>query len=63
MASEVKLKHCPFCGGEAELAFSVNDKGNYKLFWVSCTQCRCETHIESAKRKAVARWNRRASDE
>lgn len=56
---EIKLKPCPFCGGEAEL------KINHCASYVECKECEASTdHILDspmycAKDKAIEAWNRR----
>lgn len=51
--SEIKLKPCPFCGGEAELI------GEYSNIFVFCSECRCSTEILNTERKAIQAWNTR----
>lgn len=36
----IKLKPCPFCGGEAEIIQFVNPKNFYRI---GCEDCRCGT--------------------
>mgnify|MGYP001497897136 CR=1 FL=1 len=57
----VELKPCPFCGGEAVLAFDANDTE------ITCLpHCRkCDGMIErwfTDADEAAAAWNRRADD-
>lgn len=60
---ELKLKPCPFCGGEAYLLNMANC-----MVYVKCKSCKAETggvHIEAgycANDKAVEVWNRRAEE-
>lgn len=64
--SEIKLKPCPFCGGEAILK-----RDRIGLYCVKCTNCGCMTTFqfdlgegeEVSKRKAADIWNRRADNE
>ena len=64
--SEIKLKPCPFCGGEAVLK---RDRAGSHC--VKCTNCGCMTTYqfdfgegeEVSKRKAADVWNRRVVDE
>lgn len=58
MGNEMKLKPCPFCGGEAEI-ISMSEK-----FTVSCGTGGCMANISycSDKQSAVKAWNKRASD-
>lgn len=59
--SELKLKHCPFCGAEVHLE---NNDGDYL---VACEQCMIavippgeEPGATATKEEAIAAWNRRA---
>ena len=64
--AEIKLKTCPFCGGEAHvikckkaMAFlPVID--SYK---VECAYCFCGTGRYPSEEKAVNAWNRRKDGE
>ena len=76
MSETLKLKPCPFCGGEA-VAKAVNR--NYGLtIWCQCKECGARTegycpttnnedttidNIEDCKNRALDRWNRRMNDE
>ena len=54
--SEIKLKPCPFCGGEAEMF------GNESVVFVGCKKCTCITDWDddiSAERG----WNKRVEQE
>ena len=57
---EIKLKPCPFCGGEAEM-FSwqahINDEYHLNLV---CTTCGAGFQDVSSKEDALKAWNRRA---
>ena len=41
----IRLKPCPFCGGEAEILTSHEQDGNchYSVKYVACKKCGCET--------------------
>ena len=55
--SEIKLKPCPFCGGEAELGtFSTNSDDK---FLVECSNCGVATLLYYDTEKATEAWNRR----
>ena len=61
-AGEVKLKPCPFCGGEAVVC------GCRPEFYVECMG-ECKLQIPSgdhtfftSKEAAIQRWNRRSKD-
>ena len=64
--SGIKLKSCPFCGGEAVLK-----RDRIGLYCVKCTNCGCMTTFqfdfgegeEVSKQKAADVWNRRATDD
>lgn len=64
--SEIKLKPCLFCGGEAVLK-----RDRIGLYCVKCTNCGCMTTFqfdfgegeEASKRKAADVWNRRTDNE
>lgn len=75
MEEEVKLKPCPFCGGEAAVSFSGSfERGGY--IHVRCTRCKASVgagyyHGEPPKinlaetdlgRKAVSVWNNRVPE-
>lgn len=74
-----ELKRCPFCGGEAEISYSV-DAFLGKCWYVRCTDCYSHgtgvyesvrklepeeeyAAIMGAWEKAIKAWNRRAKDE
>ena len=56
--SEIKLKPCPFCGGEAKLLSINGIEETY--YFVHCTKCSIEqrAEIESAF-YAAEQWNHR----
>ena len=57
---EIKLKPCPFCGGEAEINLVF---GN---FTVGCSSCHCTIipfpYSDAPLDASVKAWNRRAND-
>lgn len=55
--SEIKLKPCPFCGGEAEM-FMLDDR-----YTVRCRSCFCGTGEYKDPERASETWNRRADNE
>ena len=57
---EIKLKRCPFCGGEPVFRTYEGDECEYQ---VSCQYCFAETWIEESKEEAAELWNRRAENE
>lgn len=64
--SEIKLKPCPFCGGEGELN-TADFNSCYSL--VKCKQCGAECGMVGISRKycsdekAAEAWNRRTDDD
>lgn len=63
---DLKLKPCPFCGGEAVTSFQTTDPENKFAFgWVGCQNCRCFiNYMNNAKglKEATETWNRRAEN-
>ena len=64
--SEIKLKPCPFCGGEAEAVYAPNDINRWG---VQCKSCGCTVEVEDWKgvedtrENVIKAWNRRAGNE
>lgn len=59
--NKIKLKPCPFCGGDAEM-----QQGKYQglsTFYVSCLGCGAQTDLEYAGEFAAELWNGRVGDE
>jgi Lar family restriction alleviation protein len=58
-----KLKPCPFCGGEAVLAWKVPRKRI--LYWVVCNGCpaRIDEGGKWSELEAIAIWNTRVGGE
>lgn len=59
LMDEIKLKPCPFCGGDAEI-----QQGKYqglRTFYVSCLGCGARTDLEYAEEFAADLWNERVS--
>ena len=51
--SEIKLKPCPFCGGEAEIQ-------NRGIVWVAiCKSCGAVTTFMPTEQRAANIWNKR----
>lgn len=64
ISDEIKLKLCPFCGREAEIA---SDKFNSRQVWfVRCPWMDCEVCVETDNRdtpqEAAELWNRRVGE-
>lgn len=61
MTSDVELKACPLCGGEATLDEFENDYG--VRYFLRCTTCELSTNaISQSRSEAIAAWNRRPSE-
>ena len=64
--AEIKLKTCPFCGGEAK-AFkhkkTMASFGTLFSYEVECAHCFCRTGLYPSEEKAVNAWNRRKAPE
>lgn len=52
----MKLKPCPFCGGEAKWKDTGNSCFPYQIV---CESCFCGTDINHRKDILLARWNTR----
>lgn len=50
---DLKLKHCPFCGGKADI------EGISELHYISCENCYAETRVYGSKAEAIKAWNTR----
>lgn len=68
--NEIKLKPCPFCGGEAEVrtTFYVNGgKGDNNEYTVFCKNKDCIAFYNdtafTSRETATEKWNRRVDDE
>ena len=59
--SEIKLKPCPFCGGEAFCYVSGRIEPEMPdMFWVRCKNCDVVTKSYTTREKAIKKWNTRA---
>ncbi|MBR1604450.1 MAG: Lar family restriction alleviation protein [Synergistaceae bacterium] len=52
--SEVKLKHCPFCGGAAKIGSTTHN-----FYSVYCVDCNGQADFFNTKQDAAEAWNRR----
>jgi len=71
----MELKHCPFCGGEAEHEYVVSGRRPYiRLAKIKCKTCGCGTKVfpledrygnelPNGESDAEDAWNRRANDD
>lgn len=57
---EVKLKPCPFCGGEASIVTMHNENLSWIRYKAVCGICLAETSMHEKWKMAKAVWNRRA---
>lgn len=57
--SEIKLKPCPFCGGEAEIQYGACD---YNVYQAVCKgqNCNAMNGWSDTPEEAAEAWNRRA---
>ena len=74
---EIKLKPCPFCGGEAEMDNKLDiepiidqngayvDANTYYYEWTGCPKCNIWFNLgeDEPEGTTVEKWNRRANDE
>ena len=70
----VKLRKCPFCGGEAKIEIRFESfpmDGCCKDWLIRCTKCSCSIRLAAdsyygrkfnSEEEAIAAWNRRADD-
>lgn len=68
---DIKLKPCPFCGGDAEVMYACTEDGT-KTISVVCQKCKIgifrarlepdEWNAWEKPEKAIEAWNRRAAD-
>lgn len=58
MKTHTELLPCPFCNGEAELAFIF--QGNY---FIGCTKCPVRTKALDNAEKVIDAWNTRVNKE
>lgn len=57
--SDIDLKPCPFCGGDAEIVH-IDDGENEGGSCVSCSRCLASSNVEfEFKENFVSNWNRR----
>ena len=62
----MKLRECPFCGGEAEAIEMTKRK--YRIHgvapvYIRCKMCGVSTSVKTTKEQAAYSWNCRFSDD
>ena len=64
MTNEIKLKPCPFCGGEGDCNNTgLCTKDGESLWWVECGACGVSTSGHQKREMALEAWNRRTGGE
>lgn len=62
--SEIKLKPCPFCGGEASIKSVTKGTFVKKVgYFAVCNSCGASTHVALNINDVPHKWNRRADNE
>ena len=62
--SEIKLKPCPFCGGEASIKSVTKGIFVKKVgYFAVCNSCGASTHVALNINDVPHKWNRRADNE
>lgn len=50
----IKIKDCPFCGGEGQLNIGFEDSA-----YIECEDCEVALGWECSEEVAIAKWNKR----
>jgi Lar family restriction alleviation protein len=61
----MRLKTCPFCGGDAMLSSypqELNNGGILQTFAVECSECGARTSLSVSKRSCIEAWERRVTE-
>lgn len=62
-----ELKHCPFCGAEADVDVWGTGESWDNYYRVSCTNKECFVHVSTDwcmdKNRVLKEWNRRVKDD
>ena len=56
-----ELKPCPFCGGEAEIAWRVISSVMWYFGICQNVDCQCEGPIDLGESGAIEKWNTRGA--
>ena len=62
---KIEPKHCPFCGGEADVVKcreAMEFLPVIDSYMVMCAYCFCRTGRYESEEKAVSAWNRREGE-
>ena len=59
--TEAKLKHCPFCQGEARVTGSESI-GAINYYYLYCVDCGARTGEYATKKSAIEAWNKRVGE-
>lgn len=57
----IKLKRCPFCGGDATFDVRVEDR-IITAYIAKCESCEIHTKEYPTQKEAAAKWNTRQAD-
>lgn len=57
----MKLKDCPFCGGNARIEYKPYNLPDF-AYKVCCTTCHASTEESGEAIQAVKKWNRRLNN-
>ena len=60
--ADIKLKPCPFCGGEAEIYRYYPSFHERIRTMVRCKNCRANSGAWGKSDKAIDAWNRRSNE-
>jgi Lar family restriction alleviation protein len=60
--ANIKLRPCPFCGGEAAVVGTARKNSKFNGWKAFCYNCGVETLLHVDPERAAKDWNRRVSD-
>jgi Lar family restriction alleviation protein len=62
--SALKLRECPFCGGEP--SYYASGEAVFQANWIGhvchCKNCQARVSTSASMEAAIAMWNRRVAD-